>query len=172
MANVVLFVATVISPSLVSLLGLTPALFLARPWTIVTNLFVHGDIGHILVNMLSLYFFGNYLISLVGEKSFFLVYFLGGIAGNLVYLLLGPSATVIGASGAIFAVGGALTALRPQLRVYVFPIPAPMPLWVAVIGSFLILTFIPYVAWQAHFGGLVLGLAVGYFFLRKRRLFV
>jgi membrane associated rhomboid family serine protease len=75
----------------------------------------------------------------------------------------------VGASGAIFALGGALAMLRPKLPVLVFPIPVPMPLWIAVIGSFVVLSFIPSVAWQAHLGGLIVGLVAGYFFRRRER---
>jgi len=122
--------------------------------------------------MLTLYFFGSYLIRLVGERNFLLVYFLGGLLGNTLFLLMSyPFSTAIGASGAVFAVGGAMTVLRPKLTVFIFPIPVPIPLWVAVIGGFLILSFFPGVAWQAHLGGLVLGLVVGYLFRRRPRFF-
>jgi membrane associated rhomboid family serine protease len=109
---------------------------------------------------------------LVGENKFLIVYFLGGILGNAFYMLLGnPYAIVIGASGAVFAVGGALTVLRPNLRVLVLPIPVPLPLWIAVIGGFFVISLVPYVAWQAHLGGLLFGLLAGYFFRKKRRRF-
>jgi len=92
----------------------------------------------------------------------------GGILGNIVYILLGlPLSIAIGASGAVFALGGVPAVMRPRLSVYVFPIPAPLPLWVAVIGGFLILSFFPNVAWQAHLGGLAFGLTIGYFFRKK-----
>jgi membrane associated rhomboid family serine protease len=95
---------------------------------------------------------------------FWLVYLIGGIVGNLFFLILGPSnAIAIGASGAVFAIGGALTVLRPNLRVYIIPIPVPIPLWVAIIGSFAILSFIPNVAWQAHLGGFIVGAIAGGF---------
>ena len=143
------------------------------PWTIVTNLFVHAGIGHIIANMITLYFFGGFLSRLIGGRSFLIVYFLGGILGNICYLLLPPSplAIAVGASGAIFALGGVLTVMVPKLRVFVFPIPAPLPLWVAVIGGFFIISFLPYVAWQAHLGGLVLGLIAGLFFRKRQRRF-
>ena len=171
--NVLLFVVTLIVPTLILSLGLIPAEVLVRPWTILTSLFLHGGIGHILVNMITLYFFGRYLCALVGGKRFLLVYFIGGILGNILYILLAPPLSiVVGASGAIFAVGGVLTAMRPKLRVLVFPIPVPLPLWAAVIGGFLIISFFPNVAWQAHLGGLAFGLAIGYFFRRQERLFL
>ncbi len=170
--NLLLFIATLIEQDLILLLGLQPAGFLDRPWTIVTNLFIHGGIGHILANMLTLYFFGSYLARLLGVKKFLIIYFAGGILGNIFYILLAsPFSIAVGASGAIFALGGVLTVMRPRLRVFIFPIPAPLPLWVAVIGGFVILSFFPYVAWQAHLGGLVLGLVAGYFLRKRERYF-
>lgn len=86
------------------------------------------------------------------------------------YVLLAPPLSiVIGASGAIFAIGGAITVLRPKLRVIIFPVPVPVPLWAAVIGGFVILSFLPNVAWQAHLGGLAFGLAAGYFYKKRER---
>jgi len=163
--NFLLFIATTIFPQLIFLFGLQPASFLHQPWTIVTNLFIHGGLWHIIANMLTLYFFGTYLSRLIGEPKLLTVYFGGGILGNILFILLGPPFSIaVGASGAIFALGGALTMMRPKLRVFIIPIPVPIPLWVAVIGGFLILSFLPFIAWQAHLGGLVFGLITGYFF--------
>lgn len=171
-ANLILYIATAIKPELILFFGLQPVSLLERPWTIITNLFIHSGIWHFLANMLTLYFFGSYLTRLVGERNFLIIYFIGGILGNILYILLGsPFSIAVGASGAVFAVGGALTVLRPKLTVFIIPIPVPIPLWMAVIGGFLILSFMPYVAWQAHLGGLVLGLAAGYFFRRRARYF-
>ena len=168
--NILLFIAVLIHSQLIVVLGLQPAAFLDKPWTIVTNLFIHGSIWHILANMITLYFFGRFLSMLIGDTRFLIVYFLGGIVGNLFYLLLGPDYTIaIGASGAVFALGGALAVMAPNQRVFVFPIPAPLPLWIAVIGVFVIVSILPYVAWEAHLGGLLLGLIAGYFFRRRQR---
>jgi len=168
--NILLFIATTIETNLILILGLQPAGFLERPWTIVTNLFIHGSLWHLIANMVTLYFFGTYLSTLIGGRNFLIVYFVGGILGNAVYMLLGPPFSIaIGASGAVFALGGALTVMRPNLRVFIFPIPAPIPLWAAVIGGFVIISFFPLVAWQAHLGGLVLGLIAGYFLRRRQR---
>ena len=168
--NVVLYIATLADPDLLYTLGLQPSTWMERPWTLITNLFVHGGLWHIAANMLTLYFFGRYLCMMVGDARFLTLYFLGGIAGNFLYILLSSSnAWVIGASGAIFAIAGALTVMAPKMRVFIFPIPAPLPLWVAVIGGFVILSFFPNVAWQAHLGGLAIGLAAGYFFKSRKR---
>jgi len=169
-ANLLLFIAVLAQPQLILLLGLQPLGLLERPWTIVTNLFIHGSMWHIAANMLTLYFFGRFLSMLIGDARFLIVYFLGGIIGNLFYILLAsPYSIAIGASGAVFAIGGALAVMAPKLRVYVFPIPAPLPLWAGLIGVFVIISIFPYVAWQAHLGGLILGLLAGYFFRRRQR---
>lgn len=157
---VVTMAGAMLGHDLMSPLALQRATFLARPWTIVTNLFVHGGIFHLLANMLTLFFFGRFLTGLIGTRVFLTIYFFGGILGNIFCLLLTPFA-VIGASGAVFALGGTLAVLTPRLRVFVFPIPVPMPLWVAVIGGFVVLSFFPNVAWQGHLGGLLFGLIAG-----------
>jgi membrane associated rhomboid family serine protease len=169
--NVVVYIVTLADPDLVYTLGLQPSIWLERPWTLITNLFVHGGLWHLAANMLTLFFFGRYLCMMVRDARFLTLYFLGGIAGNFFFILLSPSsnAVVVGASGAIFAVAGALTVMAPKIRVFIFPIPAPLPLWVAVIGGFVILSFFPNVAWQAHLGGLAVGLAAGYFLRGRRR---
>ena len=170
--NFLLFIATLITPELISFLGLQPASFLRRPWTIVTSLFLHSGLWHIIANMMTFFFFSMYLSRLIGGGKLLIAYFCGGIVGNALFILLAPSYSIaIGASGAVFALGGVLTAMRPKLRVLVFPIPVPLPLWVAVIGGFLIISFFPHIAWQAHLGGLVFGLIVGYFFRKRERPF-
>jgi membrane associated rhomboid family serine protease len=155
-------------PETISFFGLQPANFWHHPWTIITDLFIHGSFGHIIANMVSLYFLGSFLLRLIGERDFILIYFIGGIIGNVFYILWAytpwgdPYSTVIGASGAIFAIGGALAVMAPKLRVLLFFV-FPMPLWAAII-LFFVISFLPYIAWQAHLGGLLLGLLAGYRF--------
>jgi len=167
--NALVFIVTLIRPDAISFLGLTPALLLHQPWTIITNMFVHGGFTHILFNMISLYFLGSFLIRLVGEGNFLKVYFIGGIIGNILYIFLGPqNIPGVGASGAIFALGGALAIMAPKLPVLVFPIPLPIPLWAAMTFFLIISFFISGIAWQAHLGGFLLGLLAGYLFKRRR----
>ena len=164
-----IYIASLVDRQLILLLfGLQAATFWNMPWTILTNLFTHASLWHLLANMFTLYFFGSYLIRLIGTGNFLIIYFCGGILGNIFFMLLGsPLAIVIGASGAIFALGGVLTVLQPKLKVFVFPMPVPLPLWVAIIGGFIVISLFPHVAWQGHLGGLVFGLIAG-FILRKR----
>ena len=169
--NLIMFLVRVINPDFAIHLGLYPPEFWDRPWTLITCMFIHANIWHILANMITLYFFGSYLNRLLGTLKFLIVYFSGGILGSLVFLLLPPSepSIAVGASGAIFALGGVLAVMRPKLRVIIFPIPVPLPLWIAIIGIFAVFSFLPNVAWQAHSGGLALGLVAGYILRRRER---
>ena len=162
-ANIIVFIGTSINPVLIEVFGFQPASFLREPWTIVTAMFIHGGFSHILSNMITLYFFGQFLIDIIGPRNFLITYFAGGLLGNIFYLFLGdPISIAIGASGAVFAVGGVLTILKPNLKVFIFPIPLPISIWIAVIGGFIIMTQ-PGVAWQAHLGGIVFGLIMGWY---------
>lgn len=166
--NLLFYIATMIQRSLIiSTFGLTPMELGNEPWTIVTNMFVHAGLWHFLGNMLMLYFFGSYLLGLVGEARFLLVYFAGGLLANVAFLVLGSDfATVVGASGALYAVMGVMAVMRPRLKVYLW-FMIPIDLWIVVVVGMLII--FPGVAWQAHLGGLVLGLAAGYFFRKRER---
>ena len=171
---IVVFLIGIIAPQkanrFIELFGLTPVLFLRQPWTVLTSMFLHGGWWHIFANMFTLYFFGTNLSRLVGERKFLLVYFAGGLLGGIFYILLEqPFTPAVGASGAIFSIAGALTVMAPNVKVFIFPFPVPIPLWVAVIGGFLVLSFFPHVAWQAHLGGLIFGLIAGYSFRKKMR---
>ena len=175
--NVLIFIATSVasgsflglSQSVIQQVGISRITFTSQPWTIVSAMFVHDGIYHILFNMIALYFYGMYVLTLVGEARFFLVYFIGGLIGNALFLLLaGPYSVAVGASGAIFALGGTLVMLAPRLKVIIFPIPIPMDLWIAII-LFALISLSPGVAWQAHAGGLVTGLAAGYIFKMQTR---
>ena len=174
--NVLIFIVTLIRPEeTIYFLGLTPVLLSQQPWTIISSIFVHGSIWHILFNMISLYFLGSLFLRAAGDRSFLVVFFLGGLAGNLLFILYGHLAHLtlvgFGASGAIFAIGGALAALVPRVPIYIFFIPIAMPLWVAILIFFLLSFLFSGIAWQAHLGGLLLGLLAGFILRRRRRIY-
>src|SRR5512136_2011535 len=147
--NVLVFIFTQLEPQYVFNgghptafhLGLHPETFTSEPWTIVTSLFVHSDLFHILSNMVTLYFFGTYLTTLVGERKFLITYFLGGLLGNAFYLAYAYSPWgstfdyAVGPSGAVFAVGGSLPLLRPNVTALVY-FSIPVPLCIPVLGCF------------------------------------
>ena len=176
--NALIFVASMINqPLIYEHLGLHPITpwipfdpgFFDQPWTIVTSMFAHAGLWHLLGNMLMLYFFGSYLLRLVGENKFLSVYFAGGLLGNVLLLALAslnPFRVAIGASGALYAVMGVMAVMRPRLKVYLW-FMIPVDLWIVVVFGMLII--FPGVAWQAHLGGLVLGLAAGFYFRKRER---
>ena len=170
--NLVFFIATLVREDIVTRLGLAPFLFSERPWTLLTAMFIHSGFWHLFGNMITLYFFGTFLVRLIGNNWFLLVYFVGGIAGNALYLWLGESFSLaIGASGAVYAVAGALVVLMPRLPVRLYFVIS-MPLWAFVLVFLVIWSipgFVPGVAWQAHLGGLAVGLIAGFFFRRRIR---
>jgi membrane associated rhomboid family serine protease len=175
--NLFVFIAANISKPLVYDLGLWAPLELTmqQPWGILTSMFTHTGFTHFLFNMLTLYFFGSYLLKLTGWKQFLIIYLGGGLLGSIFYVLLSTLISpdfpglAIGASGAIFALGGTLAFLMPKMKVFIMFIPIPVPLWIAVIGGGLILSFLPGVAWEAHLGGLLFGLTAGLIIRRQKK---
>jgi len=175
--NIVVFIIDLmvqyssLSRNLVYYLALYPRFVWSEPWTLLTSMFMHGSMLHIFFNMLWLYFFGSYIIMLVGNRKFLLIYFIGGIVGGLFYVWLAadPLIPVVGASGAVFALGGMLAVMQPKLKVMIMFIPRPIPLWAVVTFSFLIGFILPRVAWQGHLGGVLVGVAFGFYFRRKPR---
>jgi membrane associated rhomboid family serine protease len=178
--NLIFFIASLFNDSLIGTLGLQPSTWTREPWVVLTSMFMHAGVWHILANMFTLFFLGSYLCNMIGDKWFLIIYFVGGIIGSFFFILFSlytslsnANSLVIGASGAVFAAAGALTALAPKIKVIVFPIPAPIPLWVAIIGGFLLISFLPGVAWEAHLGGLLVGLIAGFIIKkRKRKIFI
>ena len=167
--NFLVYIVTFIRPDAIDMLGVQSLTFASQPWTIVSAMFTHAGFTHFLFNMITLYFYGMYVLMLVGEVRFWLVYFIGGLAGNALYLLLGdPNIAAVGASGAIFALGGVLAMLVPRMKIMIFPIPFPMDLWIAIV-ILALLSLSPGIAWQAHLGGIIVGLAAGYIFKRGAR---
>jgi len=177
--NVVIFVIELVvggypitvNNEVVRFLGLNTAQLQAHPFTIISSMFVHGGFTHILFNMISLYFLGSFFLRVAGEKSFLAIFFLGGLAGNILFVLLAPFSIGIGASGAIFALGGALAVIVPRVPVLIIPIPVPMPLWIAILIFFFLSFLFSGIAWQAHLGGLLLGLIAGLILRRRRRIY-
>ena len=137
-----------------------------RPWTLVTAIFLHADIVHLLYNMFALVLFGMILEHIIGKKRFLAIFFASGLLASIASLFLYRAA--LGASGAIFGVLGALALLRPRMQVWVSYIPMPMIVACAVwaISDFVGL-FVPSgTANLAHLVGLGFGIGVG-FYLRN-----
>lgn len=170
-----------ISPNLMDYLALNPSFVLQGKylWTILTSMFMHGGIFHLLANMISLMFIGGLLEKLIGPKKFLGVYFASGLMGALMFILLGalfgnPDISAVGASGAIFGIAGMLAVLTPNLPVYIMFIPIAMPMWFGVIllmfGLWAVsASFNLPIGNTAHLGGLLVGVAYGLYLTQKHK---
>ncbi len=141
--NFVFFFATSIIPDLTYYLGLSPVYFVRRRmyWQIFTYMFIHGNMRHILSNMLGLFFFGMTVERALGSKEFLLMYFVCGLASGLCslafYLWAGTyNVLLVGASGAVFAIMLAYAVIFPRANIYIWGIlPIPSPILVAAYAA-------------------------------------
>jgi len=102
--------------------------FIFKPWTLLTNLFIHQGPFHIFFNMLSLYWFGQVIEEYIGSRRLVGLYILGGLAGGVLFLLMYNllpyfrpelvETTLVGASGAIFAIIVGAATLLPDYTFY------------------------------------------------------
>ena len=162
---VLVYVAQWVSGGLAtSLLLYWPPLTASEPWRMITALFVHSErsLIHILFNAYSLWVLGMVLEKLLGARRFLALFFIAGLGGSLAVLWLAPTQAVIGASGAIFGLFGALLVIQRN-----FGGANPQLLIVLVLN--LILGFVvPGISWQAHVGGLVVGILLGWLLVKDR----
>jgi len=133
-----------------------------RPWTLVTYMFLHAGIPHILFNMLVLFIFGSSVEERMGGRAFFLFYILCGIGGAMASFPLTQAVVVtqiIGASGAVLGVAVAFAWYWPDHPVFFFPLPDPIPAkWLItfLVAFDLVLALIGAsdgIAHLAHLGG-------------------
>jgi len=132
-------------------------------WQLFTSMFVHVSIMHILGNMFFLLIFGLRAEEIFSTQEYLLIYFLSGLAGNLLTLLFGPNMISAGASGAIFGLFGACT-------IYFRRAIGQSIMSALIYASFLLLISTgPDVNFLAHFGGLAVGLLLGYWLAATRK---
>jgi membrane associated rhomboid family serine protease len=137
--------------------------------SILQSMFMHGSVAHVLGNMLFLWIFGNNVEDRLRPIPYLLFYLFAGIVATLVFVFLNSDSTapLVGASGAIAGVMGAYLVWFPHARVLslvgFFPIYLPA---VFVLGIWFVMQFATNpnegVAWQAHVGGFVAGMAMGF----------
>ncbi|MDQ0693339.1 rhomboid family intramembrane serine protease [Arthrobacter sp. W4I7] len=138
----------------------TPKYGAFEPWRMLTAAFLHSpdSVLHIVLNMYTLWIFGQALEPLLGRIRFLALYLISAIGGSVGYLLLNPLLVpgqglvgVVGASGAIFGLFGAMLLVQRQRG------GDTRQLWVLIAINGVIGFLIPQIAWQAHLGGLVTG---------------
>ncbi|NUS15765.1 MAG: rhomboid family intramembrane serine protease [Streptomyces sp.] len=125
-------------------------------YRVVTSAFVHDrtNFGHIVFNMLSLWWIGAPLERLLGRSRYIALYAVSALAASAAVLLITPDSPTVGASGAIFGLFGATAVFMRRLNYDMRPILILLAL--NIVFSFTWAN----VSWQAHIGGLVAGTAV------------
>jgi membrane associated rhomboid family serine protease len=117
--------------------------FILRPWTLITYMFTHKDLLHILFNMLWLYWFGTIFLEYLDQKKLVSVYLLGGITGAIVYIIsfnifpvfdqVVSESVAIGASASVLAIVVAIAVYVPDYSVNLFLLGRIKIKWVALV---------------------------------------
>lgn len=167
-ANVVVFFLAQPGTTFYNLLAYYPPAAFARPWTVVTYMFLHGGFRHLFFNMLVLFFFGPRLESRLGAKGFLWLYFLSGIGGVVFQTAFAHTAAMVGASAGVYGVIVGFAFYWPHERIYIWGI-LPVKAWLLAtlaVGFSLYAGILPSAGSRtAHFAHLG-GLAVAFGFLK------
>jgi membrane associated rhomboid family serine protease len=164
--NVGVFILTAANPRLLDLLAFWPRFALRQPWTILTYQFAHAGLGHLLFNMLGLFFFGARLEQHLGARHFLGLYFASGVAGALLSFV-NFNTPIIGASAAAFGVFLGFARFWPREKVYIWGV-LPVEARVLVVVMTVLALFGGFgiggggIAHFAHLGGF----AGGWLYLR------
>lgn len=151
--------------------------FITKPWTLLTHMFVHDGVWHVIANMLWLWAFGYILQDLTGNRKLIPIFIYGAIAGALTFMLVynvlpairdTASDKAIGASAGVMAIAIATTTLAPTYRVFPM-INGGIPLWVITMIFVIIdLATIPYNNPGGHIAHLA-GAGMGFVFVSLMR---
>ncbi|MDT0116571.1 rhomboid family intramembrane serine protease [Microbacterium sp. PRF11] len=158
---------------------LLPQTGLIEPWRLFTVALVHSGFFHVALNMLALWFMGRSLEPMLGRARFLVLYLLGALGGSVAVALLAPGVWTVGASGAIFALFGALLVIGRHIGADIRVIGILIAInffWPFVIagigaigsGNFAASLANVGISWQAHLGGLLTGALVGLIYARTR----
>jgi len=154
------------------------------PYQLITHMFMHGDIGHLFFNMLSLFFLGVYVEKYVGHKDFLSLYLISGFGAMLAHVAIQYmeyNATghtnfvpVVGASGAVYGVLISFAVLFPNIKMMLLFFPVPIK------ARYLAIALIAYdlisglsgaqtgIAHFAHLGGALTGALLTFFWLKPK----
>lgn len=189
LVSIILFILEYIYPKSIDYLALYPSHIMQGTflWTLITHMFVHGGIMHLVMNMFVLFSLGGLCERIIGKKRFIWFYLISGMFAGLLSVILSyyfgygilekvfGSANVymVGASGAIFAIAGLFVMLLPKLRFSIIFLPFfTLPAYV-MVPLVLVLTWLATIAADlpvgnvAHLGGFLAGLAYGYYLRMK-----
>ncbi|MFN3949145.1 rhomboid family intramembrane serine protease [Microbacterium sp.] len=158
---------------------LLPQAGVIQPWRLLTVALVHDGFFHVGLNMLALWFIGRSLEPLLGRSRFLALYLIGALGGSVAVALLAPGVWTVGASGAIFALFGALLVIGRHIGADIRVIAILIGInfaWPFVLaginaigsGDFAASLAAVGISWQAHLGGLLTGAVVGLIYSRTR----
>ncbi len=133
-----------------------------------SSAFLHADFSHLLFNMLTLYFFADVVINQVGVPYFVIIYVVSLLAGNLLAYYFHkdePHYSAIGASGAVMGILYSAILFYPDMGLYLFFIPIPIPAWFFGMAYLLYSIYgmknrVGNIGHDAHIGGAVGGYAL------------
>ncbi len=118
-------------------------------------MFTHVDVWHIALNMMALFILGPALERIIGRVRFLMVYLVGGLGGSVLVLFLSSAtSSTLGASGAIYAVLGALLVTFRKAR-----LDTQFLMQNLLLGVVITVVGWSYISWQGHLGGLLAGMA-------------
>jgi membrane associated rhomboid family serine protease len=185
-ANLLVFLLLLFfSDTLIGELGFRPAYlsaeFFPQMYTLITSMFIHSGLLHILGNMLVLFFMGIPFEQRIGRKKFIIIYLLTGVCATLTFSFvhLGSYILLVGASGAIFGILGAFAYSYPRDEI-VMPIPVfilmivrikviiGVLIFAAMESVFVLLGTEDGTAHVAHIGGLVAGVLLAALIVGKQ----
>ncbi|MFQ5552895.1 MAG: rhomboid family intramembrane serine protease [Thermoplasmata archaeon] len=151
-----------------------------RLWTLITSMFLHASVLHVIFNILFLYLLGLPLEDRIGGRAFAIIYLSTGLAASVLFAVVewGNQVAALGASGAIMGIAGAFLALYPRERIFfilVFLILPRVRVYLAVgvvlLGEALLLVLQVQdgVAHAAHMGGIGFGILLAPLIVRRKR---
>ncbi len=184
--NVLLFFGVMmLAPNFSNALALYfPGTPLFRPWQLVSHMFMHWDLNHLLFNMFGLYMFGSMLEMYWGPKRFLTFYLLCGLGAMFLHLfvlylesngMVDPRSNMRGASGAVFGLLAGYGMMFPNHKIMLIIPPIPMKAKYFVMiyaGLELVLgigQFQPGIAHFAHLGGAICGAILVYYWRKTGR---
>ncbi len=125
----------------------SPAVFMTRPWTLVTYMFAQYDLLHVVFNMLWLYWFGTMFTMTASSRRLLTLYLCGGLAGAVLFMLgymvlpmfHSSYGSLIGSSASVIAVVTAVAILMPHFKMHLLLIGSVSVKWIAIVTIVLVL---------------------------------
>jgi len=150
-----------------------------RPFQIISHMFMHGGVNHLIMNMLGLFFLGPTVERYIGSQKFFILYFACGLGAVALRSFVQSTGFIpdhipaVGASGAVLGVVAAFATLFPHQKLYLMFIPIPVKA-MYMVGAFCAFDLycgltgkMSGIAHFAHLGGAIVGFILAFFFFKN-----